>query len=79
MTPAWWVALGIIIAIIGYAVLRGLARLALAPWSADWMNRRAMLARAESDALEAAQDQFRRTVEQWQKERGMREEIPADE
>jgi len=68
MTPAWWVVLGVILAVIGYAVLRGLARLALAPWSAEWMDRRAMLARAESDALHAAQDQFARTVDGWKRE-----------
>lgn len=59
------VILGIIIAVVGYVTLRGLARLALAPWSAEWMDRRAMLARAESDALHAAQDQFGRTVDAW--------------
>ena len=68
MTPAWWVVLGVILAVIGYAVLRGLARLALAPWSAEWMDRRAMLARAESDALHAAQDQFRTTLDGWKRE-----------
>ena len=62
------VILGMILAIIGYAVLRGLARLALAPWSAEWMDQRAMLARAESDALHAAQDQFARTVDGWKRE-----------
>ena len=62
------VVLGVILAIIGYAVLRGLTRLALAPWSAEWMDRRAMLARAESDALHAAQDQFRTTIDGWKRE-----------
>lgn len=62
------VVLGVILAIIGYAVLRGLARLALQPWSAEWMDRRAMLARAESDALHAAQDQFRTTIDGWKRE-----------
>ena len=62
------VVLGVILAIIGYAVLRVLARLALAPWSAEWMDRRAMLARAESDALHAAQDQFRTTIDGWKRE-----------
>lgn len=68
MTPVWWVVLGVILAIVAYAVLRGLARLALAPWSAEWMDRRAMLARAESDALHAAQDQFRTTIDGWKRE-----------
>ncbi|MEN6533161.1 MAG: hypothetical protein ABFD89_05820 [Bryobacteraceae bacterium] len=71
------VVLGVILAIIGYAVIRGLARLALAPWSAEWMDRRAMLARAESDALHAAQDQFARTVDAW-RDSAAREVADAD-
>ena len=62
------ILIGIILAIVGYAALRALARLALAPWSAEWLDRRAMLARAESDALRAAQEQFAQTVARWKGE-----------
>lgn len=62
------ILVGLILAIVGYAALRALARLAMAPWSAEWLDRRAMLARAESDALHAAQDQFRQTIDRWKRE-----------
>lgn len=58
-------ALGVIAAIVGYVLLRGAAKFLLSPLAAEWMDRRAMLARAESDALAAGQDAFRQTVERW--------------
>ena len=62
------ILLGLILAVVGYAAFRALARLAMAPWSAEWLDRRAMIARAESDALRAAQDQYAQTIQRWKGE-----------
>ena len=61
------IIIGVALAVVAYAVLRALARLLMAPWSLDWLDKRAMLARAERDALAAAQDQFRSTVGAWRR------------
>ena len=60
--------IGMILAIVGYAAFRALARLAMAPWSAEWLDRRAMIARAESDALRAAQEVYAQTCARWKGE-----------
>lgn len=58
---------GAVTVTIAYILLRGLTRFLMSPAAADWMDRRAMLAQAESDAIHAAQDQFRVTCERWER------------
>jgi replication initiation and membrane attachment protein DnaB len=58
-------ALGVIAAIVGYVMLRGAAKFLLSPLAADWMDQRAKTAKAESDAVAAAQEAFLKTSREW--------------
>ena len=66
-------ALGIVATIVAYVLFRSLAKALLSPWMAGVMDRRAMIARAESDALQAARQQFEQTVERWHDSRATEE------
>lgn len=53
---------GAVTVVIAYVLIRGAARFILSPAFADWMDRRAMIAKAERDALAAAQASFGRRL-----------------
>lgn len=58
---------GAVTTALAYILIRGLARFLMSEAAADWMDHRAMLAQAESDAIHAAQDKFRVTCAEWGK------------
>ena len=61
---------GAVTVVIAYVLIRGAARFILSPAFADWMDRRAMIAMAESDAVAAARDAVRLTCERWERREG---------